>query len=84
MDQVCFKTHTYPFSYNANNKSLRVSIVYIISIKNRLDYLPVFKDLNEGRKPELFLPTRRTRTIFMLTQDLEIPPMLFSSMKLII
>ena len=80
MYQVCCKTHTYQFSYDANHKSLCVSIVYIISIKNRLNYLPVFKDLNEGRKQKLFLQTRRT--IFMLTPDIQIPPMLFSSMKL--
>ena len=79
MYQVCCETHTYPFSYN-DHKSHRVSIVYIISIKNRLNYLPVFKDLNEGRKQKLFLQTRRT--IFMLTPDIQIPPMLFSSMKL--
>ena len=82
MYQVCCKTQTYLFSYNANHESLRVSIVYIISIKNRLNYLPVFKDLNEGRKQKLFLQTRRT--IFMLTPDIQIPPMLFSSMKLMI
>ena len=51
---------------------LKIDLIIFLCSKNRM------KDEN------LFLPTRRARTILMLTPDIQIPPMLFSSMKLMI
>ena len=49
---------------------LKIDLIIFLCSKNRM------KDEN------LFLPTRRARTILMLTPDIQIPPMLFSSLKL--